>query len=181
MQLESTRSTSFRVISIHAATGIHHPVQRSGWACAHIRPWGVAARWLKAKGFHQVAAHLSDQACDFREVDYTRPTALLLGTELFGVSDLALDCVDQQISIPMHGMSESLNVSVAAAIVLYEAQRQRQAAGMYASSRMHIATRNQLRFEWLHPTVAEFCQKRNLDYPALDERGNLAEPFAVRS
>ena len=142
---------------------------------------GAAARWLKAKGFHLGAAHLSDQACDFREVDYTRPAALLLGTELFGVSDLALDCVDQQISIPMHGMSESLNVSVAAAIVLYEAQRQRQAAGMYASSRMHIATRNQLRFEWLHPTVAEFCQKRNLDYPALDERGNLAEPFAVRS
>ncbi len=140
-----------------------------------------AATYLKGRGFQLVAAHLSQQACDFREVDYTRPTALLLGTELFGVSDEALECVDQQIMIPMQGMSQSLNVSVAAAIVLYEAQRQRQAAGMYEATRMDVSIRNKLRFEWLHPVVANFCRERCVDYPALDEKGDLAEEFTVRS
>lgn len=141
----------------------------------------AAATHLKSQGFRLVAAHLSEQARDFRDVDYTMPTALLLGTELFGVSEQTLEFVDQQISIPMRGMSQSLNVSVAAAIVLYEAQRQRQLAGMYDHSRMDIATRNRLRFEWLHPVVADFCQQRNLDYPALDESGDIAEDFKVRS
>ncbi len=84
-------------------------------------------------GFRLVAAHLSDEAVDYREIDYTQPIALVLGTELFGVSDATLSFVDQQISIPMMGVSQSLNVSVACAIVLYEAQRQRQAAGMYGA------------------------------------------------
>ena len=141
----------------------------------------LAAENLKVQGFRLVAAHLSEQATDFREVDYTKPTALLLGTELFGVSDRALEFVDCQISIPMHGMSQSLNVSVAAAIVLYEAQRQRQEAGMYNESRMDEVTRKKLRFEWLHPVVAEFCQKRDLDYPELDDQGEVAKSFMVRA
>ena len=65
--------------------------------------------------------------------------------------------------------------------VLYEAQRQRQASGMYEDSRMDQETRNRLRFEWMHPVVAQFCQKRGLDYPALDENGDLAEEFTARS
>ena len=141
----------------------------------------AAAAFLKSRGFRLVAAHLSDQACDFREVDYTGPTALLLGTELFGVSDKALKYVDQQISIPMQGMSQSLNVSVAASIVLYEAQRQRQLAGMYDSSRLDLETLNHLRFEWLHPRLAEYCRERDLRYPALDEKGDLDEAFTHRS
>lgn len=141
----------------------------------------AAAQWLKSRGFQLVAAHLSDQACDFREVDYTAPTALVLGTELFGISKKALKCVDQQIMIPMQGMSQSLNVSVAAALILYEAQRQRNEAGMYNSSRLDEETFKRLRFEWLHPSLAEFCQRKKLDYPELDEDGDLAGRFTARS
>lgn len=141
----------------------------------------AAADYLKSQGFRMVAAHLSDQACDFRDVDYTRPTALVLGTELFGVSEGALEFVDQQISIPMKGMSQSLNVSVAAAIVLYEAQRQRQLAGMYDHSRMDTVTRDRLRFEWLHPALADYCQKRDLEYPVLDGKGDINKTFKARS
>lgn len=86
---------------------------------------------LKEAGFRLYAAHFSDQAVDFREPDYTRPSAMVMGTEKFGVSDEALALIDQEIVIPMHGMAQSLNVSVATALILYEAQRQRQAAGMY--------------------------------------------------
>jgi len=92
---------------------------------------GSGLQMLRQAGFRLYAAHFSSSAVDFREPDYTRPTAIVLGTEKFGVSDEALDRVDQEIVIPMLGMSQSLNVSVATALILYEAQRQRQAAGLY--------------------------------------------------
>jgi tRNA (guanosine-2'-O-)-methyltransferase len=135
----------------------------------------AATAWLRDRGFQLVAAHLSDRARDYRDVDYTQPTALVMGTELFGVSPEAVAAADCQIRIPMMGMSQSLNVSVACAIVLYEAQRQRQAAGMYQECRLDDATYHRLRFEWLHPKLAEFCQARGLAYPSLDEEGNLLE------
>lgn len=137
----------------------------------------AAAQALKGRGFSLVAAHLSGEALDFRELDYTRPTALLLGTELFGVSEGALQYVDHQISIPMEGMSQSLNVSVAAAIVLYEAQRQRRLAGMYDQGRLDPDTRTRLRFEWLHPVLTDFCQQRGIEYPELDDEGEVVGPL----
>lgn len=132
-----------------------------------------ACGWLRDAGFGIVAAHLSGEACDFRAIDYTKPTALLIGTERFGVSEAAVEHADQLISIPMMGMSQSLNVSVACAVVLYEAQRQRQAAGLYDRRRLDDAIYERLRFEWLHPKLAEFCRRRGLSYPALDEDGEL--------
>ena len=132
-----------------------------------------ACEHLRSEGFSILAAHLSDHAVDYRDVDYTRPTALLIGTEAFGVSDEGLRWVDREIVIPMMGMSQSLNVSVATAIVLYEAVAQRRAAGMYDHSRMAPGRHATLRFEWLHPTVARYCRERGLPYPALDEDGEL--------
>jgi len=148
------------------------------WMC--IRTHDTSEKtcsYLKAKGFRLVAAHLNETAVDFRDVDYTQPTALVLGTELFGVSKSTLSQVDQQISIPMMGVTQSLNVSVACAIVLYEAQRQRQAAGMYDNCRLDKETLARQRFEWLHPVLTDYCQRHGLDYPALDESGDLAEPM----
>jgi len=86
---------------------------------------------LHDQGFHCVAAHFSDRAVDFREIDYTQPTALVLGTEKFGISDEAAAQCDRHVVIPMHGMTQSLNVSVACALILYEAERQRRIAGRY--------------------------------------------------
>lgn len=137
----------------------------------------AACKYLKAKGFRLLAAHLGETAVDYLEVDYTQPTALVLGTELFGVSDITLAYVDQQIHIPMMGVTQSLNVSVACAIVLYEAQRQRQAAGMYDHCRLDEKTLARQRFEWLHPVLTDYCQRHQLDYLALDESGDLAEPM----
>lgn len=133
----------------------------------------AACATLRGRGFTVLAAHLSDQAVDYREIDYTRPTALLIGTEAFGVSDEGLRWVDREIVIPMMGMSQSLNVSVATAVVLYEAVAQRRAAGLYDASRMNPAVHARRRFEWLHPVVARYCRERDLPYPALDEHGEL--------
>ena len=132
-----------------------------------------ACNWLKDRGFQLVAAHLSEQASDYREIDYTVPTALLVGTELFGVSPTALQRADRQVMIPMRGMTQSLNVSVACAIVLFEAMRQRDAAGLYGGNRLDPDLRRRLRFEWMHPAVAKFCRERGLDYPELDEEGDI--------
>ena len=136
-----------------------------------------ACHHLHKQGFQLVAAHLSDEATDYREIDYTQPTALLVGTELFGVSEEALALSDRQVMIPMLGVTQSLNVSVACAIVLYEALRQRQAAGMYQNPPHEEAAFAIQRFEWLHPHVAKFCQERNLAYPELDQEGNIIGDF----
>jgi len=136
-----------------------------------------ACGYLKSQGFFLVAAHLGETAVDYKDIDYTQPIAIVLGTELFGVSETTLSFADQQISIPMMGVSQSLNVSVACAIVLYEAQRQRQAAGMYEHCRLDEKSLARQRFEWLHPVLTDYCQRHGLEYPALDESGDLAEPM----
>jgi tRNA (guanosine-2'-O-)-methyltransferase len=132
-------------------------------ACAHLRE----------RGFQLVAAHPDEKAADYRDIDYTVPTALLVGTELFGVSEAGLAQSDLQITIPMKGMTRSLNVSVACAIVLYEALRQRDAAGMYGVDRLPAELRDELRFEWLQPRLTRYCQERGLAYPELDHEGNV--------
>jgi len=133
----------------------------------------AACGFLRDKGFRLVAAHLSAEAADYRDLDYTQPTALVVGTELFGVSEKALALADQQVRIPMKGMTQSLNVSVACAIVLYEAMRQRELAGMYGGARLDRSTIETQRFEWLHPAVTQFCRERGYDYPELDENGDV--------
>lgn len=132
---------------------------------------------LQERGFQLIAAHLSNEATDYRELDYTGPTALLVGTELFGVSEAALALADQQVMIPMVGVTQSLNVSVACAIVLYEALRQRQAAGLYGKRGLEGVAQAKQRFEWLHPQVTEFCRQRGLEYPELDESGEIIGDF----
>lgn len=86
---------------------------------------------LRNDNFQIVAAHLSPNAVHFRTIDYTRKTAIVLGQELDGLSTWAAKNADYCVEIPMYGMVESLNVSVAAAVIMYEAQRQREIAGMY--------------------------------------------------
>ena len=128
---------------------------------------------LRSEGFRVFAAHQSRDAVDYRNVDYTQPTAVLLGAELEGVSEAAARQADGHISIPMLGLGSSLNVSVAAGIILYEAQRQRQAAGLYAAPRLNATHYEKTLFEWLYPRVADACRQRGLCYPSLDRDGHI--------
>ena len=133
----------------------------------------AACDHLRGHGFQLLAANLSDHAVDYREIDYTRPTALLVGTELFGVSEEAVKLSDREVKIPMKGMTQSLNVSVACAIVLYEAMRQRDAAGLYGKRAPDGEVLRTQRFQWLQPAVARYCDERGYDYPEMDEDGNV--------
>ena len=131
---------------------------------------------LKDRGMKVVAAHLTDRAIDYREYDFTQPTALLMGTEQEGVSDIASDMADEHIVIPMQGMVRSFNVSVAAAIILNEAQNQRQKAGMYDQRRLPDDVYQTLLFEWSQPSILHLCRKHDLPYPKLREDGELLDP-----
>lgn len=130
---------------------------------------------LKAQGMQVLVTNLSDTAVDFRDIDYTKPTAIILGSEKVGASEQAKKLADQDIIIPMVGMVQSLNVSVASAVTLYEAQRQRQAAGMYDNevSSVDPETIHRLLFERGHPVLAKVAKRKKLPYPPLDEQGQI--------
>jgi len=86
---------------------------------------------IKKEGYQVVVTMLDNTSIDFREIDYTKPTLIVLGNEVDGVSKVSIKYADKKVLIPMYGMSQSLNVSVANAVMLYEAQRQRSMKGMY--------------------------------------------------
>jgi tRNA (guanosine-2'-O-)-methyltransferase len=132
---------------------------------------------LRQRGLRILAAHPSPQAVPFREVDYTLPTALLLGNEDFGLSPAARAGADGLIAIPMEGMGTSLNVSVAAALILFEAQRQRRAAGLYDAPRLDPDTYARTLFEWVYPKLAAQCRKRQVSYPSLGPDGEILGPL----
>ncbi len=138
----------------------------------HTDTTEIAVR-LKREGYQIIAADYNDRALDYRRVDYTRPTALVVGQELFGVSDRTRELADHSIFIPMKGMVQSLNVSVATAIVLYEALSQREKAGMYERPVREDEEFRRILFEKCYPEQAEKYHKRGEDYPVLDEEGQI--------
>ncbi len=80
--------------------------------------------WLKENGVSILAA--TPQATqNYTEVDMTKPLAIAVGTEQLGLSDLWMEQADIQVSIPMLGTADSLNVATATTLLLYEAIRQR--------------------------------------------------------
>jgi len=89
---------------------------------------------LHTLGVSIYATTLVPGAKSLYEIDLTKPCALVLGNEHRGVSDEAATLADERIFIPMQGMVQSLNVSVATAVALYEALRQRKAKGMYSET-----------------------------------------------
>ncbi|HEY6906632.1 MAG TPA: RNA methyltransferase, partial [Ignavibacteriaceae bacterium] len=90
---------------------------------------------LRSAGFRIYASALNEYSKNIYELDLTEKVALVLGNEHRGVSEDAAKMADETFMIPMYGMVQSLNVSVAAAVVIYEALRQRMGKGLYADSR----------------------------------------------
>ncbi len=148
-------------IKVHTHTDINHAIKN-----------------FRQQDMQIIATCLDDTAVDFREVDYTKPSAILMGSELQGISQYAVDESDIHVYIPMAGLVQSLNVSVASALILYEAYQQRQAAGMYNDCRLDNERYYQLLFEWTHPKVARYCQQKQLAYPRINDRAEILEPVA---
>jgi tRNA (guanosine-2'-O-)-methyltransferase len=130
---------------------------------------------VRAQGMKVYAAHFAPDAVDFREVDYTVPTCVLFGNERDGVSEAAAAAADARIVIPMLGMVPSLNVSVASALVMFEAQRQRRAAGAYDAPRLTAAERDARAVAWLFPREAARFRAAGLPLPSPTPEGGLPD------
>lgn len=118
------------VIICDPATDVYNAnVIRSSVGCVFTVPVAVSTNedtlaWLKQNSIKTCAALLSATKT-YHHVDLTRPAAFLLGSESDGLSEFWAENADEQIIIPMHGKIDSMNVSNAAAILVYEALRQR--------------------------------------------------------
>lgn len=106
---------------------------------------------LRNEGFKIYASKLDEGAKDLYELDLTEKVAIVMGNEHRGISDEVAKQADEIFYIPMRGMIQSLNVSVATAVTLYEAQRQRAEKGMYEAS--------ELSDDDLEKKIDEWCSK----------------------
>ncbi|MDB5223467.1 MAG: tRNA guanosine-2-O-methyltransferase [Chitinophagaceae bacterium] len=120
------------------------------------KKWGyrsssTAAEWLTIHQFTNIdecftelrkrykkiyATHLDEKSTTLHQLDLTESIALVFGNETFGVSEEITKLVDGTFIIPQVGIIKSLNISVACAVTLYEAFRQKQMAGHYDAPRL---------------------------------------------
>ncbi|MGA7161490.1 MAG: RNA methyltransferase [Bacteroidota bacterium] len=104
---------------------------------------------LHAEGFTIYATRLEETARPLYSLDLTGKTAIVFGNEHAGVSEEAALRADATIMIPMMGMIQSLNVSVACAVALYEALRQRLAGKNYGASKFSKSDFERMYADWL--------------------------------
>jgi tRNA (guanosine-2'-O-)-methyltransferase len=104
---------------------------------------------LHHEGFAIYATRLDESARSLYSLDLTSKSAFVFGNEHAGVSEEAASLADAAIKIPMMGMIQSLNVSVACAVILYEALRQRTGAGKYAEIQFPLGEFERLCAEWM--------------------------------
>jgi TrmH family RNA methyltransferase len=81
--------------------------------------------WCRQRGIAIICAAV-EATTAYTEIDWSRPSALILGPESTGLTAEELELADRRVSIPMKGMAESLNVAVAGGVLLFEAARQRR-------------------------------------------------------
>ncbi len=132
------------------------------------KKWGAkssssAAKWLTMHQFTDAAScfaelrsryakiyttHLSSDAVSLHVLNLTEPVALVFGNEHSGVSDEIIAMADGNFIIPQVGIIRSLNISVACAVTLYEAFRQKNLAGHFDTAKLEDATLNALRKSW---------------------------------
>lgn len=119
------------VILADPKADVYNPnVIRSSVGCIFTNHIGIGdseevVTFLKNNGIHIYSATLQNSN-SYTHENYTMPTALVVGTEATGLTDVWREQATQNIYIPMEGVIDSMNVSVAAAILIFEAKRQRK-------------------------------------------------------
>jgi len=103
---------------------------------------------LRKKYLKILTTHLSSDALNLYEIDLTQPLALVFGNEHSGVSEEIRSLADGNFIIPQAGIIRSLNISVACAVTLYEAYRQKTLAGHYDKSKLPEKNLKELMDKW---------------------------------
>ncbi|WP_027408098.1 TrmH family RNA methyltransferase [Anoxybacteroides tepidamans] len=134
------------------------------WLTIHKKPdIKTAIKELKESGYQVLASYLGEGTISLHDIDVSRPTALLFGNEHCGVSDEALSLADGTFMIPMHGFVQSFNISVAAALTLYDVtgRARRQLGEAYY---LPVCEKKQLYEAWmwqtLHPRTRQMMKAR---------------------
>ncbi len=132
---------------------------------------------LKKKGFKLYGTTLNERSTDYRNFDYSENTCFVLGAEKWGLSDQLISKVDESIFIPMSGMVQSLNVSVAASILLFEAIRQRESKSLLPLKGEGLSAEEYEKtlFEWSYPELASIYKKSGNKYPKINQYGEINE------
>jgi len=104
---------------------------------------------LRNDGYKICCTDLRETSMSIYDFDFTQKVALIVGNERYGVSENVAKNSDYNLYIPMLGMIRSLNVSVATAVILYEAFRQRNEKGMYDKCRLCEEIYQKLYKEWI--------------------------------
>ena len=130
---------------------------------------------LKKKGFKLYGTTLNERSTDYRNFDYSENTCFVLGAEKWGLSDQLISKVDESIFIPMSGMVQSLNVSVAASILLFEAIRQRDSKDLLPLNGEGLSSEEYEKalFEWSYPELGYIYRKSGNKYPTLNQYGEI--------
>jgi tRNA (guanosine-2'-O-)-methyltransferase len=118
---------------------------------------------MRAKGYQIIATTPHDDSCLLHEFDITKPAALFFGTERDGLSQEVLDQADGFLKIPMVGYTESLNISVSAAIIIQDiTTRLRQSAINWHLSEEEIWEK---RLDWTRKSIKdiEFIERKYLE------------------
>ena len=134
-----------------------------------------ATKSLKEKGFKLFGTTLNKKSIDYRELDFSGRTCFVLGAEKWGLSKEIISQVDESVFIPMNGMVQSLNVSVAASILLFEAIRQRHMKGLIPTrgEGLNKSLYKKTLFEWCYPELINSYKNAELNYPELNEIGEI--------
>ena len=132
---------------------------------------------LKKKGFKLYGTTLNERSTDYRNFNYSENTCFVLGAEKWGLSDQLISQVDESIFIPMSGMVQSLNVSVAASILLFEAIRQRESKSLLPLKGEGLSAEEYEKtlFEWSYPELASIYRKSGNKYPKINQYGEINE------
>ena len=118
------------MIVVDGGTDLYHPnAIRASLGTAFTvplvaSPAQAAREWLEENGYQILAAHVG-AGTNYTDISYRQATELVLGSESHGLSDIWQGDAVTPISLPMRGVADSLNVSVTAALLFYEALRQR--------------------------------------------------------
>ena len=130
---------------------------------------------MRKEGFKLYGTSLNKDSIDYRDLDFTKNTCFVLGAEKWGLSKELITQVDESIYIPMNGMVQSLNVSVAGAILLFEAIRQRKNKNLipFEGEGLNQKEYKKNLFEWTYPELIDSYKKSDKDYPFLDKDGEI--------
>ncbi|WP_416437592.1 TrmH family RNA methyltransferase [Phnomibacter sp. MR] len=136
-------------IARHKNWGFKSSRSASKWVTVHqFDDFETCMQTVRSKFQHIITTHLSDDAKDLYSMDFTQPMALVFGNEQYGCTPEMIAAADGHLVIPQVGIIQSLNISVACAVTVYEAFRQKRNAGHYNNAKLPQDQRHLLELEW---------------------------------